>query len=47
MTPPAAEAAEGVVSLCLRRRGGGVRLGREKCVVVEFFLVRAGVFVLV
>ena len=26
--------------------GGGVRLGAEKCVVVEFFLVRAGVFVL-
>jgi len=27
--------------------GGGAWLGTESCVVVEFFLVRAGVFVLI
>ena len=32
--------------MCLEEVRGGVRLGAEKCVVVEFFLVRAGVFVL-
>ena len=42
------QAAEEVVSLCFEDAGGGGggRLGAESCVVGEFFLVRAGIFVL-
>ncbi len=45
--PLAATGCGGVVFVCLEGgEGGGVRLGAESCVVGEFFLVQAGVFVL-